>query len=374
MSESLSILHLLDTEGVGGRESVVEMLARAQMDAGHSVRVTAVVERRSGQDRPDPPFLRMAAESGIPLTVMRLPPRSYLEERRRLRTICASEGPDVLHTHGYRPDVVAASLPVGDHPALVSTVHGFTRGDWKNRLYELLQRLAYRRFDAVVAVSRSVARFLADRGVTRERLHVVPNGWRQGEKPLSRAEARARLGVGDEEFLVGWVGRLSREKGPDVLIDALCVPGLKALSVSMIGGGGERRRLEARAEAVPARHTVRWHGRIPKASRLYPAFDVFVLSSRSEGTPIVAFEAMAAGVPVVATRVGGVGDILSSREAWLVPPESPDSLARAIRRVREQPQLARERAAAAREVLNEEFGVKAWVSRYDRVYRQAMQR
>ena len=113
-------------------------------------------------------------------------------------------------------------------------------------------------------------------------------------------------------------------------------------------------------------------GQIADAARLIPAFDVLVLSSRTEGTPIVLFEAMAARVPVVATAVGGVPDVVGEREALLVPPDRPDALARAIASVREDPGSARARAAAAATRLATEYAVGPWVERYAAVYRGVM--
>jgi glycosyltransferase involved in cell wall biosynthesis len=115
---------------------------------------------------------------------------------------------------------------------------------------------------------------------------------------------------------------------------------------------------------------ITWHGVVPDAGRLLRAFDVLVLSSRTEGTPMVVLEAMAAGVPIVATRVGGVPDVLSSADAMLVPPEDPAALAAAIRAVHDHPDAARSRADSARRRLDTEFALAPWLARYEAIYRQ----
>jgi len=156
-----------------------------------------------------------------------------------------------------------------------------------------------------------------------------------------------------------------------VLIDALRLVRDLPLGVSIVGEGsaGEQRSLLARARRCGVAQRIQWHGLVPDASRLYKAFDVFVLSSRTEGTPIVLLEAMAAGVPIVATRVGGVPDVLTSAEAVLVPSASPVALAAAIRAVYRDPAAAHARAQRARERLLADFTVPPWVRRYEAVYR-----
>jgi glycosyltransferase involved in cell wall biosynthesis len=109
---------------------------------------------------------------------------------------------------------------------------------------------------------------------------------------------------------------------------------------------------------------------VPDAARLFRALDVFVLSSRTEGTPMVLLEAMAAGVPIVATRVGGVPDIVGDAEARLIPPHDPIVLARAIRAVLADRSGARTRAAAAQIRLRRDFAPEPWVARYEAVYQR----
>lgn len=316
------------------------------------------------------PFLPPLRERGVPVTALAFPERAYLRERRELRRWLAGAPGAVVHTHGYRSDVLTIGVARSLGLPTVTTVHGFTGGGWKNRLYERLQRRAARRFHAVVAVSRPLASRLVREGVAPPRIHLVPNAWDAASARLSREDARARLGLPTDAWLAGWVGRLSGEKGPDLFVEALGrieepVDGV------MIGEGPERESLRRRAQALGVAERLRLCGRLPEAERLYSAFDCFVLSSRTEGTPIVLFEAMAAGTPVVATAVGGVPDVVSEREALLVPAGRPERLAEAILRVRAEPAAAARRAERAQRRLREERATGPWVARYDDVYEAA---
>jgi glycosyltransferase involved in cell wall biosynthesis len=292
-------------------------------------------------------------------TVVSLPPRAYSRERAAIAVLCSRLRPDIVHTHGYRADVIDSGVARRSRVPTVTTVHGFTGTGWRGRLYERLQRRAFRRFDAVVAVSRPLATLLRNDGIAASRVHVIPNAY--ANRPFAtRAEARQALNLGDG-FVAGWIGRLSREKAPDVFLAALArVDG--AVRGAIVGDGREREALAAQSSKVT------WLGQVSDAARLITAFDVLVLSSRTEGTPIVLFEAMAAGVPVVSTAVGGIPDVVSPREALLVPSERPDELARAIASVRDDPGAARERAQAAAARLASDFAVTPWVERYASVY------
>lgn len=357
----LNIHHLLAPAVVGGAESVVRALAVGQRRAGHDVAVSAILTAGGAE----PYFLSALEREGVRVFRIAVPARAYLRERAMVRDICRRLRPDILHTHGYRPDVVDAGTARSLGIPTVATVHGFTGGGVKNRLYQSLQCLAFRRFGAVVAVSRPLADRLARAGVPASRTRVIPNAWDGDVVPVERRDARRRLSVGSGLFHLGWVGRLSHEKGPDVLLDALEYLADLPLAVSIVGDGPEGPALRARTAADPR---VRWHGLVPEAGRLFAGFDVFVLSSRTEGTPIVLLEAMAAGVPAVATRVGGVPHVVSSAEALLVPPEEPRALAAAIRSVYQDGAGAAIRALAGRERLDAEFALPAWLERYDAVY------
>jgi len=359
-----SILHIVAPGPVGGLESVVLALAGAQARAAHDVRVFAV----TGEDGESHPFVTRLSDAGVEVLPFLASGRSYALERRAVDESCRRIRPHVVHTHGYRPDVLDAGVARRRGIPTVTTVHGLTGGDWKNRLYEYLQRRAFRRFDAVVAVSRPLAAHLGRSGVAPERLHVVQNAFAPPDNPCARDAARRRLGVPAASFLIGWVGRLSHEKGADVLLHAMPALRQRDAVAVIVGDGPERASLEGRAAALGVGDRVLWKGVVEDMGRLFSAFDAFVLSSRTEGTPIVLFEAMSAAVPIVATRVGGVPDVVTDREALLVAPENPAALARAIESVMLDAGSARARAVAARTRLDQDFGVEPWLARYDEIY------
>lgn len=362
----MNIVHTVAPAEVGGLEDVVLRLCGGLRSRGHEVTVVSIHDT----DPHGHPFLEaLRSTAGVDVEVIVVPARGYLSEVRRVRAICDRLRPDVLHTHGFRPCVLHPLAVRGMAVALVATLHGFTGGSRKNRFYEWLQIRSVARMDAAVAVSEPLANRLRTEGVPPEVLHLVRNAWESPGDLRDRSGAREALGVPPDAFHIGWVGRLSREKGPDLLIESLGVlQDLSSVRTSFIGDGPMRPELEARSREMGL-GGVTFHGAIPNARELFSAFDVFVLSSRTEGTPIVLLEAMGAGVPVIATRVGGVPDVVGPESALLVPPDDAAGLAGAIESVVRAREAAAARAREARTSLDERFAVDPWLDRYEAIYR-----
>jgi glycosyltransferase involved in cell wall biosynthesis len=348
---------------VGGLERVVEMLAAGLVACGHDVLVAAVTASPDGAAE----FIHGLAALGVRAERIEVPQREYLKEVKGIRECVAGFGPAVMHTHGYRADVIAGGVARRAGLPVVSTAHGYSGEGLRNLLYQKLQERALRRFDAVVAVSAPIRARLERAGVPRERLRLIQNAFRPGALALTRSDARQALGIDESEFVVGWVGRLEREKGPDVMLRAALPLAQDGISVSFIGDGAMMGGL-TRASLGAGVERVRFHGRVSDAARLLSAFDVFALTSRTEGTPIAVLEAMAAGTPIVATCVGGIPDMLSSDEAVLVEPEDEAAIARAVRALRANTQLALTVAERAGQRLRRQFDPVKWVQDYVAVY------
>jgi glycosyltransferase involved in cell wall biosynthesis len=366
----LKVLHLVAPAPFGGLERVVYALASGQKKKGYDVQVIALLE--SGVTEPS--LVSDLHEAGVPVVQVTQPARAFRTQRRIVLDICKRIRPDVLHSHGYLPDVISASLGFSYPAVRVSTVHGFTRGDWRNRLYERLQRWSYARFHAVVAVSGKLATALGSSRKARARTHKLQNAWMVTGAPLTPESARDTLHLSPDVFSIGWVGRISHEKGLDVLLEALSTLKDLAFHLTVIGDGIERSRLQQRAKDLGIADRVSWPGVLLDAPRLMRAFDVFVISSRTEGTPITLFEAMHSGVPIVATSVGGVPDVVSPGEAILVHSENPAELAAGIRDVYERRAEASVRAARAKIRLETNFASVPWIEAYENIYKAAQAR
>jgi glycosyltransferase involved in cell wall biosynthesis len=362
MKGNTRVLHLLAPTREGGLEQVVTMISTIQRSAG--VHVGAVL---SPDQAADHPFVTRLQALGVPVTSVVVGGRSYLREYRSLAILIDRLKPSIVHTHGYHADVIGGAVARAKGIPTVSTVHGFTQGVLRNVLYEWMQRIALKRADAVIAVSEPLVRILINAGVAKRKIHQVRNGFAPMQPPLTRSVARTKLGISSNALVAGWVGRLSQDKGADVMLDALALAD-PAWKLSMIGEGRDRDKLLRKAASLGITDRVTWHGHVPDAGLLMTAFDAFVLSSRTEGTPITLLEAMRACVPIVATRVGGVPDVVSSREALLVAAEEPAQIASALADIASGQSAARERGVRARDKAKEKFGPAAWLTAVSAVY------
>lgn len=359
------VLHVVAPADYGGLEQVVLQLASGRAARRLPTEVLALVTEGSAV----PPLVEMLRQAAVQTTVLRSAHRAYGQERKAILTAAVALGANVVHTHGYRPDVLARRPARAAGSGLVSTAHGFTGGDAKNRVFEWLERRAWRQFDVVAAVSGPLHGRLVRSGVPEAVVELCPNAW-SGVEPLERAAARERLRLPASDLLVGWIGRLSVEKGPDVMIRSMAhLP--TEIGVVMIGDGPERATLTQLANALGVSSRITWAGPVQRAGECMTAFDALALSSRTEGTPMVLFEAMAARVPIVATAVGGVPDLVSPNEAMLVPSRAPQQLAAALVEVFATATASAERATSARRRLDERYALEPWLDRYEEFYVRA---
>jgi glycosyltransferase involved in cell wall biosynthesis len=360
----MKIMHLLAPAPFGGLERVVRSLATAQQARGLDVRVVALVSA----GRPEPTLIGALRNDGVEVLTIASHGRAYRAQIRSIRELWQRHRPDILHTHGYLADVMGMMSAGRNGPALVSTAHGFTGNGLKNRLYEWIDRRAYRRFNAVVAVSKKLASDLEATGIPGNSIHTIVNAWASDATFASASQSRTALGVPDHAFSVGWVGRITREKGLDVLIEAIPLLRDLPIRVTVIGDGADRAALEQRAEEVGIANLVHWKGVQPDAARLLHGFDVLVISSRTEGTPMTLLEAMDAGTPVIATAVGGIPDVISHAQGILTPSEDSPALAAAIRLIHDDRDAAAARAREAKSRLQSAFAVGPWLDRHDQLY------
>lgn len=279
---------------------------------------------------------------------------------------------DVVHTHN--PAALTYGVPaarLGKIRTVIHTKHGANPP--RSRADLAARRALVRMCDAYVAVSEPTAHvaYRLDRA-PEHLLHVIPNGIdtaAYAHRPARRIEVRRQFGIGMDTFVVGTVGRLAREKNHKLLVDAVASFLGPDIQLVIIGDGPERRAIEA-AIPVSARSYVHLPGARDDIPAVLSAFDMFALSSTTEGLPLVVPEAMAAGLPVVATRVGGLPAVLRDRiTGLLIEPGDRDGLSHAIVELARNREVRRALGEAAVLDARSRFDLGRVLDAYERLYR-----
>lgn len=361
----MRIAHVAAPAEFGGLERVLAGLLPALASRGHEVMFIAILSPGITES----PFVAQLREAGLLVEVHHVGNRDYFGERRLVRRLLREAKTEVVHTHGYRPDFLHVGVAHGLGLPVVSTAHGFASATPGRSFQERLQVWAWRHFDRVVAVSEPLEAHLLQLGVPRTRLTRILNGIVASANPLTRAEAREALGLPAEAQVVGWVGRLSAEKDPLLAVDALSASGRDALRLCFVGDGPLRQAVRERAATLGVTDRVHADGARAEAARFLAAFDALLLSSRTEGTPMTILEAGLAEVPIVATAVGGVPDVVGN-DGLLVPLGDATALGAALDRVFEDHATARNRATSLLARLQEQSAANDWVAAYESLYRE----
>lgn len=242
----------------------------------------------------------------------------------RLAKLCRGRGVNIWHAHDHKSNLLGLLLREVHPMKLVTTAHGWVDKRFKPKLwlYEQIDQYCLGRYDRVIAVSDTLARHCRELGVEPDRLSTIHNGIDPGEWRWleSKAQARWELDLPDDALILGSASRLTREKGIDRLLPVLGklhrrLPNLRYL---VIGEGPAEPALRQQAEALGLGEVVIWAGWRKPLHRWYRAMDALVMPSRTEGLPNTLLEAMAMGVPVAATDVGGIGTLLDHGRCGLL--------------------------------------------------------
>lgn len=373
----LRVLHLIDSAGVYGAESVLLDLCCECRALGHDP-IIGSIGRPQEQEKPLETAARLRQ---LPIQRVPMAPGPNPAGAWRLLDLARTTGADVIHSHGYKPDILLALMPRRLRSApLVITVHGYTHIGWRDRqaLYARLDRLALSRADRVVLVHEAMASKLRLRQVPGASWRVIENGIKPAQPGSEgRVDPQIVSQIKGRRPVIGGIGRLSPEKGFDVLLRAAAIvlasrPGGILI---LLGEGAQRRYLERLAEELGIAGQVVLPGYVPHARDYIELMDCFVLPSFTEGLPLTLLEALQSGVPVVATGVGGVPYCVEDkRTGLLMPPGRPDLMAGAVAQILDHPRFARSLADQAKSEALTRFSSRAMAAQYSELYEEVASR
>ncbi len=324
----MKILQLISSNGFFGAENMLFQLS-LELKKESNVRLVVGVFKN-----PDNHHIEVAEEygrAGIETALFPCNGRMDFRTLYLLRAFIKERKINIVHSHGYKSDLYSFFACRGLAVSLFSTCHNWLGDDFKMKGYAWLDRLVLRWFDRTVVVSNEVKQKIIQSGISEKRVRLISNGVNTElfEAECSIEKIRNDLGIDHDDIVIGTVGRISPEKNHRILLEIS-----KAIRVRypktrflIIGDGPLKKSLEAEYRS----QSVIFTGLRKDVGNLYRCMDLFVLPSLTEGLPMVLLEAMASKLPVVATRVGKVGDVVVDGETGLlVTPGDETGLLKAI--------------------------------------------
>lgn len=376
MTQPLHVTHAVLSLDTGGLERIVIDLIRQAASRGQTVSVLCL-------ERPGT-LAAQAVALGARLICVGKPPGFHPTVRPAITEALRALRPDVLHTHQVGalfyagPPARALGVPVTLHTEHINNIRKADAGYFRRQRMSWLWWWAARAAARFVCVSADIAAEMAARRIVpKHKLAVTLNGINTEpfEAPLDRAEMRGSLGIPADAPVIGTVGRLNEVKRQDLLLRAFAtvrasVPDARLL---LVGDGPMRGELEALAAQLGVAACVHFAGYQSRPEQYLRVMDVFALTSRLEGLPLAILEAWAAGLPVVASAVGGVPDLLTDgRDGLLFPSGDEAALTGSLFRLLGDPEAAQALGAAGREVVLARYDLRRMAADYDRHYRELL--
>ncbi len=306
-------------------------------------------------------------KDGDPLRVLRVAWRIF--------QLLRADRFDLVHVHGYFADICAIPIARLLGIKTITTCHGFISNTQKLKIYNKLDIYAIKASHKVIAVSDGIKERLIETGVKENKISVITNAVDTEFEPVEIARLRdckrSALGIGDKEYVVGFLGRLSPEKGVNFLLEAVAqlIKSDEPIRLLIVGEGEERARLEVQATNLEIDDKVIFAGFQTDAHTWLPAFDLFALPSLTEGTPMALLETMAMGLTVIASSVGGVPKVITDYvDGLLVPAASSVAIAEKIRFLIANPDIHKKVGIEARCVVVEKYGLDSWYRAMEQLY------
>ncbi len=335
---------------------------------GIEVVALAVVETRAGEIAPS--FAHSLAQSGIRLYQVPVASRLPWALARELTGVFRSEAPDIIHSHDYKCDLTILLANTYD-AGLMTTVHGWCSRTPIERFYEWLELQCCKRMDAVVVFCPEYKRRVVAGGVSSGAVHIAPVGVDPIAVPRDGNDFRERWGVSRAAVLIAQVGRLSQEKQPQVFVKMateLCARFLTARFV-LVGTGAMLPELRRQVASTGRRDALVFAGYVASVGDVFDTVDIVVSCSSTEAVPRVLLESGAAGLPVVATAVGGVPDVVEDGVTGILcQPGDVGAITNGVARLIGDTALRKRLGAAAQERVASKFSIEACSRRLVEVY------
>jgi len=361
-------LQLISSGGYYGAENMLLNLCASQEQSGcqNSLLIFYNVHV------PNVEFYERARRRGISVRMVHCNGRADWRAVRQIEEYIQEDSVDLVHTHGYKADLYGYLAAWRCHKPMVATCHNWVGGTAALGIYNHLDRMVLKKFNALAAVSDAVAQRLRAFGVPAEKIKIIPNGI--DVPAFERAEPLPLL-KSEGNTVVGVVARLDMQKGFEYLLRAargLCTmfPDLK---IVIAGEGPDRTVIEDMIRQYELQSSIILAGQQSNMPGVYAAMDIFVLPSLNEGLPMTVLEAMAASKPVLATRVGAIPSVIKDGEnGLLVAPKDFEGLRNAIASLLSDPERRRRLGDQAHAWVSQNYTSEAMALKYHDMYEEVL--
>ncbi|MGZ4870560.1 MAG: glycosyltransferase family 4 protein [Candidatus Angelobacter sp.] len=366
----VKVLQLISSGGYYGAENMLLNLCASQEKAGCQNSLLLFYNVHA----PNVEFYERARRRGLSVRMVHCQGRADWRAVRQIEEYIQEDGIDLLHAHGYKADLYGYVAARRSRKPVVATCHNWVGGTAALGIYNHLDRMALKRFNALAAVSDAVAQRLLDSGVPARKIKTIANGI--DVEPFERAQPLPPPTF-DRDKVVGMVARLDLQKGFEYLLRAvreLCGV-FRELKVVIVGEGPDRKAIEDMIRQYGLQSTVILAGKQSDMPGVYAATDIFVLPSLNEGLPMTILEAMAASKPVIATKVGAIPTLIRNGETGLlVEARDTDGLRNAIARLLSDPDLCGRMGAEGHDWVSRNYTSEAMALKYRQMYEEVLGR
>jgi glycosyltransferase involved in cell wall biosynthesis len=367
--DKIKIMRVITQLPVGGVERTLSrLLPKLKSD---SFRVMVCCTDNRGE------LAQVLEEAGIPVSLIRLRSRWDPVGICKLARQMRREQIQVVHTHMYASSisgVVAAKL--AKVPVIIANIHSLHEWHTKRRVW--IAAKLFSAVDRVVAVSDCIRQDLLQKlELDPQKVVTIHNGidLPRFDQSIDGTSQRRQLGIGDDELVIGAIGRLVRFKGFNYLLEAARIINLQwpKFKLVIVGGGELKHGLKQQAQELGIAEKVIFTGRQEDVFPFLAGFDIMVISSITEGLPIASLEAMAMGKAVVASRVGGIPEVVEDGvSGLLVPPRNPESLAQAVIDLLKKPELRKSMGQAGRARVEKLFSIQRVCEQTAKLYKDLL--
>jgi glycosyltransferase involved in cell wall biosynthesis len=369
-NQNATPLHVLELAGsvalYGAERWILALVKNLNRD-----RIKPIIGAICDDDSPSAPLCEAAERLGIGSLVIEAPGRFDINSILKLRQIIIEHNIAIIHTHGYKVDLLGRLASWGTPCRILTTPHGWTHNaDIKLRLYEWLDRALFPFMDIVVPLSEDMHKSIAGLPGLRRKLQLIPNAVDLDEL-ATEVEAVPELMSWKKEgyFVVGFIGRLISAKGIVTLLRAVANMPSAKVRVALLGNGPDEHALKEIAQSLKISERVKFYGYREDRLSFIKGFDVLALPSLSEGIPRCMMEAMGLSIAVVASDIPGCRALIDTPETGiLVPPGDESALCIALESLRNNPAVRMALANAGKQRVFNHFSAKRMAKQYEDLF------